>query len=454
MSMGRVRVALVVSGVLAIVGCGGHHGGGGEAPLTVVSSAPAAAADGVPTDAFVEITFNEVLDAAQVSNASVAVSVGASPVPGDVVVVAGGKGLRFYPSAPFQHLATVDISVPAGLKAQGGATLATAYTAQFRTIARGIYFGFTRVEGLVGSTSGLAAFLQKDDGSLVQLDGGQYSVANPAVATVATNGGNQLTVHLVGEGITKLTATGPGQVTGTLPLAAALTTGDGTAFMVSSALLNGASHHEWDVNCDGTLINGGATEVNGASIMTVDPDNTAVPFVCPATIAGVAFQAPTSVIDDLSQETSLQFVNTGNSSCHLLPNGESAMFQDVQMPNTATALTLTWNERIRLQDADALTTKSLVVTVQNLTDNLAPVVVSTSAATQADFDNNAFAPQTVDLLPLNVLGKKIRLMFTARGGGYDRTFSNNGDGVHLDDISILDQAATEYVMNGGCEGLT
>ncbi|HOW51662.1 MAG TPA: Ig-like domain-containing protein [bacterium] len=111
---------------------------GDVTPPTVLSNNPSDNASGVGVATTISATFNEPMNAATITTATIQVKQGASTVPGTVGYTAGTYTAVFTPSASLSYATTYDITVTTGVEDLAGNGLASAHEFSFTTAAEEI----------------------------------------------------------------------------------------------------------------------------------------------------------------------------------------------------------------------------------------------------------------------------------------------------------------------------
>ncbi len=101
---------------------------------TVASAVPAAGAGGVPLNAVATATFDEPMDPATISSATLLLAQGASPVAGTVTYDAPSLTATFTPSAPLANAKTYTATVKTGAQDLAGNAVAADFTWIFTTV--------------------------------------------------------------------------------------------------------------------------------------------------------------------------------------------------------------------------------------------------------------------------------------------------------------------------------
>lgn len=102
-----------------------------ESVLTVVSTFPSNGSLGVPTDAQIDITFNNAIDPCSINSNTFTVSIDRFSIPGDICI--NDNVLTFYPLSFLSRGETYTLKLSTGVKDLDGNPLALDFTAAFTT---------------------------------------------------------------------------------------------------------------------------------------------------------------------------------------------------------------------------------------------------------------------------------------------------------------------------------
>ncbi len=444
-------------------------------PLAIESISPAPGAEEVDPGAAVVVRFSHPLDPATVGNGLRLLGPDGL-VEGVVTVDADGRTLRHQRLSPAGLFEPHAITVRGTVRSAEGALLGADVVSTYRTRGERLVVDRLAVHGLVGTATTVAATVESALG-LVPAHGARWSSSAPTAVAV-TGTGATAAVSFLAPGFATVTVEAFGLST-TVPAGAAGRESDGSMALLTGSEWTDATvdpartfRHVWDLTCRGTVADGGSDTYDDVwwpmahlpNIQNTDDDEdvndiTDDSFPCiPA--AEIVFEGPRETVASLRREAVDDwngYRSEGLASCHLRPLGYAGAYQEMQLPAQPSALTLSWDDFYRL--GDKATGARYQVSVENLTDGIPPIVVAvvtTDGITASP--GETFQSHAIDLLPLGLAGKRVRLRFDVWGGGPEGVsefFAGLSDtkphGVYVDDVRLIDGQAIDYVTNGGCE---
>jgi len=198
----------------------------------------------------------------------------------------------------------------------------------------------------------------------------------------------------------------------------------------------------WDINSDFSLSDGGDDQFDGVMRLTVDGSSftsqsySDLTFYTPAfgKAKGVKVAAVVEGVGENYNNSGPVNAISGTYSAYLNDIHDGRLFQTVNLTGATAPVTLAWSWNINVGAGSFTMPAYLQVVVRKVSDNS----ILATLQTQSSSDNNSY---TADLSAF--VGQSVIVSFE---------ISSNGYGPNLiDDVSVTDGSAAEYITNGGFE---
>ncbi|MBU1241341.1 Ig-like domain-containing protein [Myxococcota bacterium] len=409
---------------------------GDDVAPTVVSSVPADAATGIDGGlTMITVTFSEVINPATVHAGSISVSSDLGAVSGTTTMLAGGLSLGFMPSSPVGYLENVEVLVDGAITDLAGNAMGTAHTFAFTTAPSALLLDPMSFVGSIDATQSFTLLALGDSGAVAAASP-VYSIDATTVATVDAAG----LVTCIGIGVATLQGSSQG-MTAQATIMCGTEYGQPTTYQGSALVVDGYGI-TWDFMEDGTIDDGGGDRYDGMweiEVYNLEADEYQYFPDCSAT--EITFDAPYAM--QASPTIVENDVYNGNYSGDLgRVGGEGMAWQEVTLSATAVSLDFSFYYMYSIESY-AGTEVGYSVTIEDMTGGTGETVVIEN--TDTFYFSNGWSQGTFDLLPW--AGETVRIKFHYYGGIYQY----DGRAMLIDDVSIVDDQSTEYVVNGDFE---
>jgi Bacterial Ig-like domain/Stigma-specific protein, Stig1 len=410
---------------------------GDDTPPQVVDSTPEDLDVDIAGDlAIITVNFDEVINPSTVATTTITVSNDMGAVSGTTNILSGGQSINFVADSRVGYLQNVVVTVAGTVEDLAGNALGSDHTFSFDTSPSAIVLDPKSFVGVTNDTESFSVLAVGDSGNDVVANA-TYTIDASDIASVDVNGlvtcltVGQATLEAVGMGVSITANVFCGEMFG-----------QPTTMQGSTLIVDDYTLMTWDFDERGVIGDGGGDRYDDMWEIQVYNEETDTTSSFPSCDASeISFDTPhvfnpSFIITD-------RIDNGGTYSCDMgAAGGESLVWQEVTLSATAVSLNLSVDYRLYL-NTQALMEVGYTISVEDISGGTGETIVVSATS----LDNMETNWQTTNFNMLPWAGETVRIKFHTIGGVYHYS----GRGVHLDNVSIIDDQATEYIVNGDFE---